>query len=620
MIDNYNGWCIGECIGSGSFGKVYRIYKEDFGHVYEAALKVMELPQSNSELMSLCSEGMSYEQAEAYYKDVIADMGKEFALMSDLKGHSHIVSYEDHSIIPKTDGFGWTIYIKMELLTPLFDYIRDHELHVNDAINIGIHICEALELCATRKIIHRDIKPENIFVSKSGDFKLGDFGIARELDKTTGNLSQKGTKNYMAPEVFRGTKYDATVDIYSLGIVLYRLLNNNRLPFLPPSPVQVRYSDYEQAMHMRLNNELILPPCNASPDLAEIVLKAISYFPERRYQSPTQMKMDLKKVLQNNAKSEDNSTISSETQKTFKTSTFTNGSSMSQSVGKTELLGTFNSTNEPNTGFNNSPALSQNVEKTELLGAFNATNDPNTSSGSGYTGAPLNSSNSFSSSSMGGGTVALNFNTSNAQYDTKTSVLNASSDIASSSNTVFAQQEPLSNDCMYSSSIANNSLETDEEYTLGANRIRVYLVIGITAIVVIIGVLLFSVFQLLNSEPNSGVVIPTATAQTVSPVPTEVPTIESTIEATIEPTLEPTIEPTDEPTPTPKPTKKPTTKPTKKSTTESTSKSTSKSTNKSTNKSSTNSSSKKNKNTKNSGNDTGSFDLPDDTDEFNLPE
>ncbi|MBQ3783433.1 MAG: protein kinase [Lachnospiraceae bacterium] len=304
MIDNYNGWCIGECIGSGSFGKVYRIYKDNYGHVQEAALKVMELPQSNSELTLLCSEGMTYDQAEEYYKDIIEDMGKEFKLMSVLKGHPNIVNYEDHNIIPKTDEFGWTIYIKMELLTPLLQYSQEHELQTNDIITLGIHICQALELCTNHNILHLDIKPENIFISESGDYKLGDFGIARELDKAVDNSSQNGTKNYMAPEVFRGTEYDATADIYSLGIVLYRFLNNNRLPFLPPAPVQVRYSDYEQAMQMRLDNELIHPPCNASPDLAEIILKAISFNPERRYQNPTQMKLELEKLLQ----SDNNST------------------------------------------------------------------------------------------------------------------------------------------------------------------------------------------------------------------------------------------------------------------------------------------------------------------------
>ena len=69
------------------------------------------------------------------------------------------------------------------------------------------------------------MKPENIFVSRFGDFKLGDFGIAREQAHTMSNMSKKGTYSYMAPEIYKGEKYDSSIDIYSLGIVLYKLMN-----------------------------------------------------------------------------------------------------------------------------------------------------------------------------------------------------------------------------------------------------------------------------------------------------------------------------------------------------------------------------------------------------------
>lgn len=75
-------------------------------------------------------------------------------------------------------------------------------------IRLGIDICKALELCQKYNVIHRDIKPENIFVSGSGDFKLGDFGIARTIERASSGLSKKGTYNYMAPEVYRGKSMD----------------------------------------------------------------------------------------------------------------------------------------------------------------------------------------------------------------------------------------------------------------------------------------------------------------------------------------------------------------------------------------------------------------------------
>lgn len=293
----WSEWKVDEFIGEGSFGKVYRIVREDFGHTYEAALKVIEIPQNQSEYKTIKSEGLSDESAQEYFKSVVEDIVNEFALMSKLKGNSNIVSYEDHSVIPKETEFGWEIFIRMELLTPLFNYLEEHELTVKDVIQLGIDMCKALEVCQKYNIIHRDIKPENIFVSDIGTFKLGDFGIARQLEKTTSGMSKKGTYTYMAPEVYKGLEYNSTVDIYSLGIVLYRFLNNNRAPFMPPAPQQIRYSDKEQANVMRLSGQPMSKPCNAEGRLAEIILKACAYDPKERYESPRVMRQELQALL-----------------------------------------------------------------------------------------------------------------------------------------------------------------------------------------------------------------------------------------------------------------------------------------------------------------------------------
>ena len=292
----WGSWTVDQFIGEGSFGKVYKIVREDFGHTYSAALKVLSVPQNQSEYKTVKSEGLSDESAKAYFKSMVEDIVSEFALMSQLKGNTNIVSYEDHMINEKEDEFGWEIFIRMELLTPLFDYLESHELKVRDVIKLGIDICRALEVCQKYNIIHRDIKPENIFVSDTGAFKLGDFGIARQLEKTSG-MSKKGTYTYMAPEVYKGQEYNSTVDIYSLGIVLYRFLNNNRSPFMPPITEQIKFSDKEQANIKRLSGEKMPKPVNASGRLSEIVLKACAYNPKDRYTSPLTMRKELEALL-----------------------------------------------------------------------------------------------------------------------------------------------------------------------------------------------------------------------------------------------------------------------------------------------------------------------------------
>ena len=259
----FGEWSIVREIGEGSFGKVFEIERRDFGYTYKAALKAITIPQSQSEVKSVLADGMDEQSATSYFRGFVEEMVAEFVLMSKLKGHSNIVSYEDHRVIEHTDEIGWDVFIRMELLTPLTKYAKEHGISRADVIRLGIDICSALELCRKNNIIHRDIKPENIFVSENGKFKLGDFGIAKTVEKTTGGLSKKGTYTYMAPEVYKGEAYGASVDIYSLGIVLYRFMNNNRAPFLPPYPTPIKYADRESAMNRRMDGETIPAPANA---------------------------------------------------------------------------------------------------------------------------------------------------------------------------------------------------------------------------------------------------------------------------------------------------------------------------------------------------------------------
>lgn len=287
-------WKIKGLIGEGSFGKVFEIERKDFGTTYKAALKVITIPQSSGEIDNLRSEGMNKTDIQNYLKQFVEDIVGEFKLMSMLKGTSNIVSYEDHVVIPHDEGIGWDILIRMELLKPLNEFITHEPITVRDIIKLGIDMCNALELCQKRNIIHRDIKPENIFVSENGDYKLGDFGIARQIEKTTSGMSKKGTYNYMAPEVYRGLPYGPSVDLYSLGIVLYRLINNNRSPFIPPYPHPISHNDRENAVIQRMRGDALpLPVGIKQGRLTEIVLKACAYDPKDRYSSPTQMKEDL---------------------------------------------------------------------------------------------------------------------------------------------------------------------------------------------------------------------------------------------------------------------------------------------------------------------------------------
>ena len=296
----FGKWELDRVLGAGSYGKVFEATRNDFGS-YKAAVKVITIPQSPNEIMEARSEGMDDHSITLYFRSMVDEIVREFEILSQFKGSSNIVSYEDHDVVAHADGYGWDILIRMELLTPMVEYMQTNPMNTQDVIRLGVDICKALEFCHHYHVIHRDIKPENIFVSKMGDFKLGDFGIARTVEKTGSGLSKKGTYTYMAPEVFREARYDATVDIYSLGIVLYRLMNNNRAPFLPAPPAPITHADREMSLSRRICGDPLPAPANADARLSRVILKACAFQPAERYQSAGQMRADLEELMDGSA-------------------------------------------------------------------------------------------------------------------------------------------------------------------------------------------------------------------------------------------------------------------------------------------------------------------------------
>ena len=284
------GWTIGKYLGAGGYGKVYEIERTLSGIRERAALKVVSRPADDAEIEACYENGYDQASMKASYEEEIQRYVKEYELMKDLQGQTNIVSCDDFAVVPRKDGIGGQIFIRMELLTPLQKATmptKQSMLSESEVIRLGKDICKALMLCEARHIIHRDIKPENILVSKFGDYKLGDFGVARVQDHTT-KATKMGTHGYAAPEVEHGHKYGKEADIYSLGITLYWLLNNRRMPFLNADE-PVTAMKCQEALRRRYESEKLPAPKNGSQKLKQIVLKACAYRPVDRYRSAQEL-------------------------------------------------------------------------------------------------------------------------------------------------------------------------------------------------------------------------------------------------------------------------------------------------------------------------------------------
>lgn len=296
------GWEIEKRIGRGAYGTVYEAVSAEG----QAAIKLIQIPQDEAELDLLRAEGYSEEAVSAELKSIRQEYEDEIRVMQSMRDAENVVRIDDFSVTKKTDTVGWILLIRMELLTPVTGYFAAFESDdagalAHEVTVLGRDICQALAGCEEKKIIHRDIKPENIFTDTHGNYKLGDFGSARQHETTESMVSMRGTFNYMAPETYNRTGwYGPSTDLYSLGLVMYRYLNRNRLPFLDPDRQILSSAEREGALRRRMQGEELPMPCQASEALAAVILKACAYEPENRFQCANEMKEALERILQEN--------------------------------------------------------------------------------------------------------------------------------------------------------------------------------------------------------------------------------------------------------------------------------------------------------------------------------
>ena len=282
------GWEVVRKLGEGSFGGVYEIQRTlPDGQVEKGALKKLTLPRNADEIEELRSGQYDEASITAHFSNQLKNLVGEYGMMKKLSGCPNIVHSLDLRYIQHDDGIGWDLYIRMELLTPL-KKVLPSEYSEKAVLELGKSLCNALVSCEKEHIIHRDIKPENILVSDAGVYKLGDFGVAKvAVENGTGTIT--GTTGYMAPEIAKHEAYGPTVDIYSLGMVLYWMMNERTLPFLPLPPQIPSPKQRQDATNCRFRGEALPEPKNGSEALKRVILKACAFNPEDRYQTAGEM-------------------------------------------------------------------------------------------------------------------------------------------------------------------------------------------------------------------------------------------------------------------------------------------------------------------------------------------
>lgn len=317
-MDNYNTkvfswnewqWTDKSLLGNGEYGAVYKAGKRVEDETIYSAIKIVSIPKNPVEEIreSLCN-GKTAEEIQKYIDNKKDKYIEEVKMMYELHGGSNIVNIEEFGV--KTENYkieigekkfnieAYILHIRMEYLESFEEYMTNNTLSRKQIIKFGLDICNALEYCQEQNIIHRDIKPSNIMIHRIGkiiNYKLIDFGLARHLENGLAK-SFVGTASYMAPEIngVLNKKYDITVDYYALGLILYQLLNENRLPFQ-----EKNNPDMQWAISQRDAGEEFPEPEHNWEGLFQIIEKCCAFKPEQRYQTAAEIKEDLQKLQDN---------------------------------------------------------------------------------------------------------------------------------------------------------------------------------------------------------------------------------------------------------------------------------------------------------------------------------
>lgn len=274
-----------ECVSSHAGTSVYIVRSTKTQTTY--MLKHISIPESQRQIDALMYTGAAStkEDAQKYYEQVVTDYQKELETLEILSGSPNVESYRSYQIEPKEDGVGFDLYLLAENRVTLKDTMDEKPMTKLAAVNLTLDICNALVDLREAGLIHRDVKPSNIYLNSQGHFVLGDLGLAKIDELKYASIPEGMLSSYSAPELFELVgSIDKTIDIYSVGMILYRIFNGNHGPF------EDERTTAKAADCRRITGEEMPAPMYADYEMLEIIKKATAFQPEDRYQEPSELR------------------------------------------------------------------------------------------------------------------------------------------------------------------------------------------------------------------------------------------------------------------------------------------------------------------------------------------
>lgn len=250
-------------------------------------VKIISVPGAPGQVEALLLSGAcaDKDQALTYFKELADGVAQEAALLRRLGSLEGFEAHLGYEIQHAENAAGYEIRLLGRYHKTLATMIQKEPLTHLAAVNLGLDLCAALTACRRLGYIYVDLKPENVFYTEKHGYRIGDLGFMNLASLPYASLPEKYRSRYTAPEINDAlSRLNSTMDIYALGLILYRIYNNGQFP--------MEYADPATALPC---------PMYADYEMAEIIAKACAPDPTDRWQDPAQMGQALVDYMQRNA-------------------------------------------------------------------------------------------------------------------------------------------------------------------------------------------------------------------------------------------------------------------------------------------------------------------------------
>lgn len=264
----WDEWHLDKILHEGSLSNVYQVKNGNTIGV----VKVISVPKLQSEgRLSGQGEQENYETMNGFFKEVVGALVDEIERVSVLNHVPNVLGYQKWKVYQRKEDVGYDLILLMDKEESLKEYLKLHDTVDNgEIVRIVKEVAWILDKAHQEGIVHKNIKIENIFIAENGESMLADFSLARKVESYQSGSQRKADPTYKAPEILSEYDYNESTDIYALGMVLYLLLNEQRIP----------------SGLMKRNFKTELPkPCRAGEQLTKIVFRAIAYRSRDRFSS-----------------------------------------------------------------------------------------------------------------------------------------------------------------------------------------------------------------------------------------------------------------------------------------------------------------------------------------------